>query len=311
MIARVTRMLRLPLPALAAALLAVPAAALAQPPPTVSRTIAESYADSGDVRAATRDWLVGPPGWDVGGELRFITSDLGLVEGRALKLTDVGLLRTRVRYTASRRIELHAAVDVLAKQPAYSDSSPFQGATAGMKVAVSRRWALAASASGGPTLGDDGLWGDGATAVVFRSHPDQTLSFQVAAGAKATALRFDDGPDPWLTEATAGGNVMLHTPNGWFGFWIGANLAVPVVASAELDPNTRLDVTAGTVYAFVKEWDLYAEASIVDRGDAFMPATMLPILDGGFDQKQIVLGVVRRFEIKKSPPRDALMLSKR
>ena len=298
-----------------AVFVALPLSALAQPPPDSqpARSYDAAEISTGDVRSATRDWLVGPPGWDVGGELRFITSSLGLVEGRALKLTDIGILRARLRYTASKRIELFASVDALAKQPSYSDSLPFQGATLGLKVAVSRKWALTAGVSGGPTLGDDGAWGDGATQVVYRSHPDETLSFQVSGGAKATALRFDDAPDQWLTEATAGGNVMLHTPNGWFGAWLGANLAVPVVASDHLDPNTRLDLTIGTVYAVVPAWDVYAEASIFDRGDAGMPGTMLPILDGGFDQKQIVIGVVRRFDGKQSSRRgnDALMLSAR
>ncbi|MBK9034586.1 MAG: hypothetical protein IPL61_25515 [Myxococcales bacterium] len=252
--------------------------------------------DGGDMRASTRDWLVGPPGWDVGGELRFITSDLGLADGRALKLTDVGLVRARVRYTAARRVELFGSIDALAKQPAYADSAPLQGITAGLKVAVSRAWALSATASGGPTLGDDGQWGTGGTAVVYRSHPDQTLSFQVAGGASATALRMDATPDQWLTELTAGGQIMFHTPNGWWGTWLGASIAVPVAASADLDPNTRLDVSVGSVYAVAPTWDIYLEGSIVDRGDAGMAATMLPILDGGFDQRQLVVGVVRRFD---------------
>lgn len=294
----------------------VPLAALANPPDGDAGPRSDYETTglaSGDVRATTRAWLVGPPGWDAGGELRFITSDLGLVDGRALKLTDVGIVRARLRYTASRRIELFGSIDALAKQPSYSDSSPFQGATVGLKVAVSPRWALTAGVSGGPTLGDDGQWGDGATNVVFRSHPDETLSFQVSAGAKATALRFERAPEQWLTEATAGGNVMFHTPNGMWGTWLGANLAVPVVASRALDPNTRLDVTVGSVYAVARDWDVYAEGSIFDRGDAGMAATMLPILDGGFDQRQLVVGVVRRFDRQSSSRRsnDALMIGAR
>lgn len=281
------------------------AAAQPQPEPAVEPDVQpgrthESILSTGDLRASTREWLVGPPGWDLGGEMRFLTSDVGLAADTPLRLTDVGIFRARARYTASRRIELHASADLLAKQPAYSDSAPFQGATAGMKVAVSRRWALAATVSGGPTLGDDGLWGDGGTAVVYRAHPDETLSFQASAGAQATALRFDDAPDAWLTEATAGGSIMFRAPNGFVAAWVGANLAVPVVASRTLDPNTRLDVTIGSVYAVARDWDVYAEASILDRGDAGMAETMLPILDGGFDQRQMTVGIVRRFDRKTS-----------
>lgn len=309
-------MLRLTLATAALAPLTATSLALAQPAPVdiaPARTAELSMSDSGgDVRSYTRDWLVGPPGWDVGGELRFLTSDIGLAD-RPLKLTDVGIVRARLRYTASRRIEVHAAVDALAKQPAYSDSSPFQGVSAGLKIAMTRKWALAAGFAGGPTLGDDGLWGNGATQMVYRSHPDETLSFQVAAGAQATAVAPERGANQWLTEATAGGNVMLHTPNGWFGAWLGAGLAVPVVSTRGLEPNTRLDVSIGTVYAVVPQWDVYAEAAIVDRGDAGMPATMLPILDGGFDQKQLTVGIVRRFDGRRSrgPDRDALQMAKR
>jgi hypothetical protein len=71
---------------------------------------------------------------------------------------------------------------------------------------------------------------------------------------------------------------------------------VPVAASSGIDPNTRLDVTLGSVYAVVKDWDVYVEGSIVDRGDAGMATTMLPILDGGFDQRQLTVGVVYRME---------------
>ena len=290
------------------ALALVPAAAAAQP--DLGGHAAELAIDrtSGDMRASTRDWLVGTPGWDVGGELRFITSDLGLVEGRALKLTDVGLVRARVRYTGLQRVEAFAAVDALAKQPAYSDAGPLQGLSAGLKIAVSPKWALAASTTGGPTLGVDGLWGTAATAVVFRAHPDETLSFQATAGGDATALRFDAARDEWLAEATAGGQVMFHAPNGIFGSWLGASLAVPVASSSGLEPNTRLDVTIGSVYAVAKDWDVYAEGAIVDRGDAGMAATMLPILDGGFDQRQLTIGVVYRMERKPDRPRDALAL---
>ena len=275
--------------------------------PTVGRMMS---AEIGDVRTNLSDWAVGPPGWDVGGEMVFITSDLGLADDRPLKLTDVGILRARLRYTATRRIELSAAVDALAKQPAYTDELAFQGGRGAMKIAVSRAWALAAGVAGGPALGD-GQWGSAATGVVYRKHPHETLSFQLHGGALATALRLP-ADDPWLTEVTAGGRIMLHTPNGWFGAWAGAELAFPVVHHEALDPATRLDVELGMAYAVVDDWDLFVEASIRDRGDAGLPATQLPILDGGFDQRQLIVGVVRRFDGKHDDgDRDALLIGHR
>jgi hypothetical protein len=44
-----------------------------------------------------------------------------------------------------------------------------------------------------------------------------------------------------------------------------------------------------------RSWDLYAIYSWIDRGEADRPSTMLPIIDGGFDQQQVVLGVQHRF----------------
>lgn len=261
-----------------------------------AETISGTY---GDVRDNVNDWAVGPPGWDVGGELRLITSDQGLGTGSRLKLSDIGLLRARLRATASRRIETFGGLDILAKQPSYADELVFQGATFGVKVAVSRKWALSTSLSGGPTLDHSGFWGGGGTAMIYRAHPDETLSFQVSAGAQATALRLDDTEmDPWLAEASGGGMIMIHSPNGWFGMWLGAELDVPVVHSDGIDPATRLDLTVGTVYAVVKDWDIYIEAGIYDRGDEGHPETQLPILDGGFDQRTIVVGVTRRFQGK-------------
>lgn len=284
-----------------------------RPPPTIELSAGRVYSSSsGDVRTNLGDWAVGPPGWDMGGELRLLTSDQGVGGGAPLKLSDVGLLRAKVRVTASRRIEASGAVDLLAKQPSYTDELVVQGATFGVKVAVSRKWALATSVAGGPTLDDSGFWGSGGTALVYRSHPDETLSFQVSAGASATALSLDgDGDDPWLTEASAGGMIMIHSPNGWFGMWLGGGLNVPVVHADAIEPATRLDLTVGTVYAVVPDWDIYLEAGIFDRGDAGHPATQLPILDGGFDQRTIMVGVSRRFAGKsrdRDRSGDALLL---
>ena len=289
------------------------------PPPPPNRGVDsprhEAYTisgSSGDIRTNVSDWAVGPPGWDIGGELRLITSDQGLgEEPGGLKLSDVGLLRARLRVTASRRIEAFGALDVLAKQPSYADELVVQGATFGVKVAVSRKWALSTQLAGGPTLGDSGYWGGGGTTMIYRAHPDETLSFQVQAGASATALRLDEAAeDPWITELSAGGMIMIHSPNGWFGMWMGAGLNVPIVHSDGLDPATRLDLTIGTVYAVVKDWDIYVEAGIFDRGDVGHPETQLPILDGGFDQRSIVIGVTRRFEGRSASHRrsgDALL----
>ena len=40
----------------------------------------------------------------------------------------------------------------------------------------------------------------------------------------------------------------------------------------------------GGVLAYIEDWDIYGE-----------PTTRLPVLDGGFDQTILMLGVIRRF----------------
>jgi hypothetical protein len=45
-----------------------------------------------------------------------------------------------------------------------------------------------------------------------------------------------------------------------------------------------------------EDWDLFAELVVLDRGDLSHPATTLPILDGGFDQTHLVVGLTRRFK---------------
>ena len=46
------------------------------------------------------------------------------------------------------------------------------------------------------------------------------------------------------------------------------------------------------------KWDMFAAFTIVDRGDLSRAQTLLPMLDGGFDQKQFILGLSRRLDLK-------------
>jgi hypothetical protein len=45
-------------------------------------------------------------------------------------------------------------------------------------------------------------------------------------------------------------------------------------------------------------WNVYTSYALIDRGELDKPETTLPILDGGFDQQQIVIGVEYRFDPK-------------
>lgn len=46
--------------------------------------------------------------------------------------------------------------------------------------------------------------------------------------------------------------------------------------------------------SLAKEWDVWMRGAVTDRGDLGSAASVLPILDGGFDQKQLTLGVTYR-----------------
>lgn len=69
------------------------------------------------------------------------------------------------------------------------------------------------------------------------------------------------------------------------------------VSGADLDPQPRLDLNLGNAVQLSDHWDLSIELTIIDRGDRAIPATHLPILDGGFDQIQLSVGVSRRIEL--------------
>jgi hypothetical protein len=71
------------------------------------------------------------------------------------------------------------------------------------------------------------------------------------------------------------------------------------VSGMSLDPRPRLDINVGAAVRLADMWDLSVELSIIDRGDAADPATRLPILDGGFDQIQVSVGVSRRVDLAK------------
>lgn len=246
-----------------------------------------------DPRSYASDWLVAPPGWNLGGEMRFITADTAPT-GERIKLTDLALLRLRTRWTTTRRLELSASADVLAKQLDTTREPLLQGGSLGAKLATSKTVAIATGVSGGLALGS-GWWGDASAGVVHRSRIEDFIAFQVGAGGLATLVSASDTPRKWQADATGLAELTFHTPRGEWALWFGTELAFPVAHADAIDPSTRLDLTIGTVYSAVRDWDLYAELTYRDRGTTRMPATILPIIDGGFDQRQIVVGITRRF----------------
>ena len=261
-----------------------------------------------DHRSYASDWLVAPPGWNLGGEMRFITADHAL-SGERINMTDMAILRLRTRWTATRRIELSGTVDFLAKQLDTTDEPIPQGGSLAAKIATSRTVAIGTSVSGGPILGGGGYWGSAGTGAVHRSHIERFIAFQVGGGAVATTVEQDQMERRWQADAILSSELVFHTPRGEWAMWGGVEMAFPVVHADTIDPSSRLDVTLGTVFAAVRDWDLYAEFTIRDRGNTTMPETVLPIADGGFDQRQLVVGITRRFTPARGATRWALSQS--
>lgn len=247
-----------------------------------------------DVRSYAKDWLVAPPGYNIGGELRFITAPTS-PDGPRIRFTDFAILRFHSRITVSKRIELSGSIDLLSKQPDTRHDTVAQGGALGLKVATSRATAIASAIAGGPTMGDDGFWGSVTTGAIHRSRIEDFLAFQFGGGASATALRQHDMDPRWQADLDFSSELVLHAPKGEAALWMGVGMAFPVVHSSGLAPSSRLDVTLGAVFSAVKDWDLYAAFTYRDRGATELPLTTLPIADGGFDQRQIVIGITRRF----------------
>jgi hypothetical protein len=94
---------------------------------------------------------------------------------------------------------------------------------------------------------------------------------------------------------------LAHPSQGEAALWLGTQFRFPFVKAATstaefaLDPQTRVNFRVGGVLAYIEDWDFYAEFVVNDRGELDAPATLLPILDGGFDQTFLVLGLTRRF----------------
>ncbi|WP_234023514.1 hypothetical protein [Sorangium cellulosum] len=265
----------------------------------------------GSVRATATSLLLLPAGdLEIGGEMTFITSELSLGGGRpgeGLAFTDVGLLTLNGRYSFGP-VELAAAMALLVKQPSYADELVPQNGSLTARAALGEGQALGLRLAGGPLLGDLGLWEGAELALEAKRDVHETLDFRGAIGGAFTHLDFADdaAPRSWLGELVVDAEVVLRTPRRAFSTWVGADMRFPLVhepgdegpgTTGFLNPKTRLNFYVGGAYSYVDDWDVYARFTVLDRGDKDDPGTMAPLLDGGFDQQQITLGVVHRWEL--------------
>lgn len=276
--------------------------AFAEPQPEPSRPGTDAVMMGGTVRGVAHDYLVAPEGGELTGQMKFVMSDRALA-GEKLKFTDLGLFELAGRYSLAEHLEIGGSLDVLPKQPSFTDEAVLQSAGGLVRIALDRKRAITISGGGGHLLAHTGAWTREAVTFEYKKPINREfLAFDMQVGVDEVTLGAPNARGAYLTEASFSAAALAHDPYGYFGAWLGLSYALPITSSGvdpttamPMDPQPRLDFHAGTGVAVDKSWDLYADLAVIDRGDLARPATRLPILDGGFDQLQVIFGVTHHF----------------
>ena len=197
------------------------------------------------------------------------------------------------------------------KQPSYTDEKVWQSAAGSVRAPLGRNVAVTFSGAGGHLIDHAGMWTREAMSLEWKKPIDREwLAFDVQGGLDGIGLSAPaTTSSAFITELAVQTSALFREPSGHWGAWLGIGYAVPVQSSGRdpttnvaIDPQARLDFHAGTVLSIDRKWDLFADFAVIDRGDLEDPATRLPILDGGFDQKQIVFGVTPSPRRASPPP---------
>jgi hypothetical protein len=278
--------------------------------PRAADSASEAISTHGSYRGVAHDYLVMPHGGELSAQMRFITADAMFGPRDELEFTDLALFGISARWSAFSRLELGASVDLLPKQPSNADEKPWQSVGFSLRSPLGQHIAMQVSGGGGHLLNHSGKWTRESFTVEWKKAVDpRFLAFDVQAGVNGLGV---DAPSTtssaFLTEVAISTTALFHDPGGHWGAWLGIGYAVPVQASGrdpttdmKIDPQPRLNFHTGTVLSLVPKWDLFVDLGVIDRGDMADPATRLPILDGGFDQTQIIFGITRHIEAKPDP----------
>jgi len=248
-----------------------------------------------------------PTPWEIGASLNFITSEPSL-GAKELTFTDVMLLRLHTLVSLGR-YEVFAGTDILPKQPSYTDELVWQGSLAGMKAVLDKSFSAWVRAQGGPQLDREGYWVEGTAAVQYHFALQRELFFEAALGAAHTQLLFkgDVGRKYFVDEAFTTVGLALRDPrHGRYAMWLNFDYYYPVfhrptennpdpATLGSLAPQPRVNMHVGALGAITDNVSLFADYSILDRGDLESGNTTLPILNTGFDQRQIIFGFMRHF----------------
>ena len=257
------------------------------------------------VRGVAQNYLVLPEGGELDTSMKFVTAD-PLLGGQPLRFSDLALFTLSGRYALFSRLELSAATTLVPKQPSYTSEKPWQSASVTVRTPIGQRAALAIGGSGGHLMDHQGEWTRESMVLEMRKPIEEYLSFDVQGGIDGITLTAPNASSAFLTEVAVQTAAHFRDPYGYVGGWVGIAYAIPVASHGAdpttgltVDPQPRLDFHIGGALSPVESWDLYVDFAVIDRGDLTNPATRLPILDGGFDQRQLMFGLVHHFKPEK------------
>ncbi|MDQ3368293.1 MAG: hypothetical protein M3680_22945 [Myxococcota bacterium] len=297
---------------------AVEPASRADVEPRMDVGVSLAVETSGSKRGVAQDYLVLPAGGELTAQMKFVTAP-PMPGAAELRFSDLALFSLGGRWSLLPKLEVAAAVDFLPKQPSETAEKPWQSVGLSLRTPLRKRVAVAISGAGGHLTGHSGMWTREAVTVQWRKPIARVMTYDISGGVNAVSLSAKQS-SALMTEVAVQTSVLFREPSGHWGGWAGLGYAVPVTARGAdpttglaIDPQPRLDFRIGTALSLVRAWDLYVEFAVVDRGDAVNPATQLPILDGGFDQHQIMFGVTRHITVKKprTANRDPMQMSQR
>lgn len=278
-----------------------------RPVPGIKIYAVQQVTSEASVVSKSSNRIVMPAGFvELGGEMTFLTSADPMLTQRALRFTDVGLLRLRARRSFSDWLEFSIGTQLLAKQPSDTHASIMQGVSASALGEFKDGYAASLSAFIGPLFTRSGYWLELGPDLIAKPIANRYMRFVLDAGHKLTLVHFDQlsAHRLWFEEIRAGGEVQLGDERA--SMWVGLDYRVPYartsIASTAwpgFDPQVRLNLQVGGLLSLGRDdfsdWDAFATYAFIDRGEANKPGTYLPILDGGFDQIQITVGVQHRF----------------
>ena len=275
-------------------------------------TCAESISFSPNYGAKNSEQIVLPTqDMELGGEMVFVTSEgrVGAMgdQRSEIRFTDVGLLRLRGRRSFTDWMEIYLASSLLAKQPGEWHESIWQDAQGGVRLAFADHFAARLGGGGGPLFEERGYWWRGSPELQAKASASRLLRFDLGLGSTTTVVKGKANEGAfWLEELSVHAETQFGAGDG--AFWVRLDYSVPLASGPDgtapdprsdryVDPQMRLGLQVGGVLTVSSTgWDAYFAYSVVDRGEPERAETVLPILDEGFDQTQIVFGVQHRFD---------------